>query len=719
MKIAVVYNRDSRNVINLFGMPNRERIGLRTIRRLTDALKQGGHQVVSMEADKDLVDRLEDFMPQVIKGERPGMVFNVSYGLQGQARYTHVPSILEMVGIPYVGSGPLGHSLALDKVVTKMLLRQRNVPTPDFAVLDTPEAELPPDLAYPMIVKPKNEAVSFGLKVVDDEDSLREAASVIFNEFHQPVLAEQYITGREINVGVLGNDPVEAFEPVMLHFGEGAQIYTYEDKTGRSGREIRPICPAPIGAELTERAKEIAIQTFNVLGLSDCARIDMRLDDAGRLFVLEANSLPSLGEHGSYLVGAAYAGLDFTQFVNRLVDVATARYFGVPNVSPLEAGPKDVGGRILQYVTQNRERIERQLRDWVQLSSSTNDPVGIEQAVGKAAQMLEGLGLQPVDELTDGPEVWTWSTPAWSDGGTLLIANLDTPVDTAVAAQPYRRDPEWVYGEGIGTSRGSLTILEFALRALRRVRRLRRTPLAVLLYTDEGRSALHSAQLIREAASRARRVIVLSPVQDAGDLVTNRRGSRRYRLDVEGEPIRPGQRGRRVPVLRWTWKKLDEMTEMTSSKTRLAVEVLDIAPEKHPMMAPHRVSATVMVTYFNAEDAERVERRMREILGKRGRTWKLTMLSDRPPMKERAAGMRLARALEAVCRDLELPVGHHSSAWPSVAGLVPARVGCVCGLGPVCRDRGTAAEAVQRVSLVQRALLLAAFLSESGRERKK
>ena len=183
MKIAVVYNRDSKNVINLFGMPNREKIGLQTIKRLSDALKKGGHQVMSLEADKDLVDRLEDFMPQVIQGERPGMVFNVSYGLQGQARYTHVPSILEMVGIPYVGSGPLGHSLALDKVVTKMLLRQRGVPTPDFAVLDTPQAELPPDLTYPMIVKPKNEAVSFGLKVVDDEESLREATGVIFNEF--------------------------------------------------------------------------------------------------------------------------------------------------------------------------------------------------------------------------------------------------------------------------------------------------------------------------------------------------------------------------------------------------------------------------------------------------------------------------------------------------------------------------------------------------------
>ncbi|MFQ6047675.1 MAG: D-alanine--D-alanine ligase, partial [Gemmatimonadales bacterium] len=81
-------------VINLFGMPNREKIGRKTIKRLTDALKKGGHQVIALEGDKDLVERLEEFMPRVVHGERPGMVFNVSYGIQGQARYTHVPSIL-------------------------------------------------------------------------------------------------------------------------------------------------------------------------------------------------------------------------------------------------------------------------------------------------------------------------------------------------------------------------------------------------------------------------------------------------------------------------------------------------------------------------------------------------------------------------------------------------------------------------------------------------
>ena len=179
MKIAIVYNQGSDKVINLFGIPNKEIIGLQTIKRIADGLKKGGHVVRSFEGGKDLVDHLEEFMPRVLKGERPGMAFNISYGIQGQARYTHVPSILEMVGIPYVGSGPLAHSLALDKVVAKMIFRQQGIPTPDFTVLDAPGFEAP-RLKYPLIVKPKNEAVSFGLKIVTSEKELREASDFIF-----------------------------------------------------------------------------------------------------------------------------------------------------------------------------------------------------------------------------------------------------------------------------------------------------------------------------------------------------------------------------------------------------------------------------------------------------------------------------------------------------------------------------------------------------------
>ena len=535
MRVAVVYNRDSRNVINLFGMPNQEKIGLKTIKRLTDALRAGGHQVTAVEADKELISKLESFMPRVVAGERPGMVFNVSYGLQGQARYTHVPSILEMVGIPYVASGPLGHSLALDKVVTKMILRQNGIPTPEFAVLETPEMPIPDGLPYPMVVKPKNEAVSFGLAVVHDADELRTSAKVIFDRFSQPVLAEQYIEGREINVGLLGNSPPEALPPVLLSFGDGPQIYTYEDKTGRSDREIQPVCPAPISDELSAKAKEIAVRTFSALGLYDCARVDMRMDADDNLYVLEANSLPSLGEHGSYLVGAAHMGLDFAAFVNRLVEVASARYFGTPQPPPVDARAADPSQRAFGFVTQRRDAMERSLRRWVEVSSRTDDPVGLSRAAERAGRIFADVGMRPVPELTDDPEAHTFETAKGLDGGVLLVAHLDVPVIDGGVQQGFRRDPEWLYGEGVGRSRASLVMLEYALRALRSTRSLRRVPLGVLLYCDEGRDAAHSRRLIEQAAARAEHVLV----------VPSRNRRPRDRHPAAGQPaLRPHHRGR-------------------------------------------------------------------------------------------------------------------------------------------------------------------------------
>ena len=718
MRIAVVYNRDSQSVINLFGIPNREKIGMKTIRRLTDALRKGGHEVVALEGDKDLIDRLEDFMPRVVHGERPGMVFNVSYGLQGQARYTHIPSILEMVGIPYVASGPLGHSLALDKVVTKMILRQNDVPTPDFAVLQTPDMPLPPDLRYPMIVKPKNEAVSFGLKVVQNEDELREAARVIFDEFHQAVLAEQFIEGREVNVGLLGNNPPEAFPPVELVFGEGApSIYTYEDKTGRSGRTISYACPAPIGEALTAKAVEVARKSFECLGIYDCARVDMRLDREGRLYVLEVNSLPSLGEHGSYLVGAAHVGLDFAAFVNRLVEVACARYFGTPSPPLLDKKSADPRSHVLSYITQRRAQIERDLREWVELSSRTGDPIGIQQATRKVGQIFDSMNLKRVPELSDDPEVFTWETARGLEGGLLLVAHADVPMDQRTPHQPFRREPEWLYGEGIGTSRAPLVMLEYVLRSLRSIRRLRRLPLGICLYTDEGRGAQVSREKIQAAAARAKRVIVLRPGTRGDGVIVRRRGNRKFRLRVVGEGPFPGRGVQDRATLRWTCQKLEALSLLNSAKDRVSLSTLDMRTERHPMRLPHRVTAHLLMTYPDPSVADLVEARMRSILGRGGPKWELAVESDRPPMRERPINNRFLKTIAEIAVDQKVVLKKDTSSWASVAGLVPPKVACLCGVSPVARDRGTPQESIQRISLIQRTLILAELLATELEDR--
>lgn len=705
MKIAVIYNRESEKVINLFGVASREKYGLKSINRIVAALKQGGHSVAAFEGDKDLIANLEEFMPRVLKGENPGMAFNLSYGIQGQARYTHVPGILEMVGIPYVGSGPLGHSLALDKVVAKMLFAQSGVSTPEFAVLERPDTPLP-DLPFPLIVKPKNEAVSFGIEVVHDAEALARAAGVIFERFGQAVLVERYIDGREVNVGLLGNGSPEALPVAELVFGEGPKIYTEADKKGSGGeRRVTVSCPAQLDEATAEAAKELGRRAFAALGLYDCARVDMRMDNEGRLYVLEINSLPSLGEHGSYTQAAAAAGLDFAALVNRLVDVASSRYFGTPAPTRLSSGGQ---GDLFNYVTQRRDRIEKRVRDLVGLSSRTSDPIGTRAVATTVGRTLCELGLTARDDLTDDRSVWLWETAASMKGGTLIVAHVDVPLPPDASGAAYRRDPEWLYGEGVASSRAPLATLEFALRSLR-AKRLRSTRLGVLLYGDEGQDMRYSAATLAKAAAEATRVLVLRP-GNAGDLAVHvRRGQRRYRLRVDGPARRIGTSSKKPDALAWLLARAETLRAMSSRKRRVSVDIVDIATSANPLMVPHRVDATVIVTYPDRAGVDELEAQIREALGKDAR-WSFEQVADRPPMHERMATAALADKLTSVAAAWELPFGVETSVWPSAAGLVPEHTAVVCGLGPVACDVHTPQEAVSRVSLVQRTLLLAGYL---------
>lgn len=710
MKIAIVYNHDFRNVINLFGLPNKEKIGRSTIKRITDALKAGGHQIKAIEGDKDLIGRLEEFMPRVLKGEQPGLVFNLSYGIQGQARYTHVPSILEMVGIPYVGSGPLAHGMALDKVVAKTIFNQHGLPTPDYTVLNSWE-DMTCELPCPLIVKPRHEAVSFGVRIVENETELRQAVEFIEKEYQQPALVERYIDGSEINVGLIGNNPTEALMPVELIFGKGGpDIYTYEDKTHRSGRKIGYNCPASISEQQTAEAQDLARRAFKALGCYDFARVDMRLDREGHFYILEVNSLPSLGGRGSYLVGAEHLGLDFTAVVNRLVEVASARYFGTPRPQRLSLKNADRGSLLLNFITQRRDMVERRIATWVNVSSRTHDPVGLRDSLNKLGESLESIGLEPVKEFTNHPSVVTWQTGAGFAGGTLLIGHMDIPLAREVPRQGFHRDAEWLYGEGIGLSRAPLVMLEFALKGLKHVRRLKNLPLGVLYYTDEGLDCEKSAEMIRKAASKAKQVLVLRAGNPGNKIIIQRRGQRKYLLTVEGPPGRIGKAGRDRDILSHVCAGIEKLAKLSSRKDRIAVAASNIETTSFPMLLPHRIVTTLLLSYPDQRSAEKVEKQMRQILSKDRMDFSLEMLSDRPAMTASRGNQQLAKELKYVADKWDIPLDHESSVWPTIAGLVTKPTKVVCGLGPISKQLYTPHEAVQRISLLQRTLLLAEFL---------
>jgi D-alanine-D-alanine ligase len=133
------------------------------------------------------------------------------------------------------------------------------------------------------------------------------------------------------------------------------------------------------------------------------------------------------------------------------------------------------------------------------------------------------------------------------------------------------------------------------------------------------------------------------------------------------------------------------------------------------MLLPHAVDATIMLSYGQESVADKTEEQIEEILGKEGFKWDLKLLSDRPPMKKRPANQRLAESLAEVAAQWDIPFGRESSLWPSVCGIVPSSVAAVCGLGPVAKDLYTPREAVERISLLQRTLLVAEFLAKAAK----
>jgi D-alanine-D-alanine ligase len=205
-------------------------------------------------------------------------------------------------------------------------------------------------------------------------------------------------------------------------------------------------------------------------------------------------------------------------------------------------------------------------------------------------------------------------------------------------------------------------------------------------------------------------VLVLRPGNEGERFIKQRRGQRKYKLVVEGRPRRSGHTSENLNAVLWFADRVDKIAKLTSRKDKVSIAPRNIRTSEFPMLLPHRVSADLLLTYLDAKRADAVESEVRRILGKNTLKWSVELVSDRPAMKDRLANQRLARAILNTAADWEIELHVDSSVWPSVGGLVTGKAGVVCGMGPVARNLYTPQEAVHRMSLIQRTLLLAQFL---------
>jgi len=303
-----------------------------TVEAIANALEGAGCEVIRIEADEGAYGELVR--------SRPDIVFNIAEGLRGESRESHIPAMLEMLGIPYTGSGPLTLAISLNKALTHRVLSASGIPSPSFQVFEGAEDEIDDGLGFPLVVKPLSEGSSKGIRndsLAMDEPSLRRQVSRILEVYKQPAIAEEFLPGREFTVGLIGNE-----EPTVLPIVEilldklpaGANpLYSYEakwvwDVPGNPVDIFR--CPPHISREVEDEVRRIAIGAFKVLGCKDLCRVDIRMDGAGVPRVMEVNPLPGLipnpDAHSCLPKAARAAGLTYDQLICTILWQALKRY---------------------------------------------------------------------------------------------------------------------------------------------------------------------------------------------------------------------------------------------------------------------------------------------------------------------------------------------------------------------------------------------------------
>ncbi|HVO43375.1 MAG TPA: hypothetical protein VMT34_12160 [Aggregatilineales bacterium] len=306
-----------------------------TIEAVKCALEACGHTVTALNTD--------DRLPAILCEASFDIIFNIATGFYGDNRQANLPAMLEYLRIPHTGSSVLAEAVTQDKPTMKTILQAHSLPTPPFQVFHNSRERLTRKLRFPLIVKLPAEGGSLGLtpdSVVHNETELRAQVALLLEKYGQGALVEEYIEGREFTVSVLGNNPPYVLPIVeRLYFGniriqldepEPAALDLYEQLTGQEYAytlvDTRSIAPAKLTDKEVELVEKVTVGAYQVLSCRDWARIDLRMDAQGNVYILDVNLEPAIAPEYALAKAARAAGWTFTTLVNRILEHAVERY---------------------------------------------------------------------------------------------------------------------------------------------------------------------------------------------------------------------------------------------------------------------------------------------------------------------------------------------------------------------------------------------------------
>jgi len=296
-----------------------------TIDAIKVALEESGCTVQLLEANKDFIHNLEK--------SKPDIVFNIAEGLGGRGREAHIPAILSFLGIPYTGSDEITLGIALDKALTKRVLASYGIKTPGYQVISDEKTAISTKLGFPLIVKPNAEGSSKGIfdtATAENPEELGKLVAANLKSYRQPMLVEEFVSGREFTVAVVGNgQDIKVFPPMEVKYkdmGKLRNIYSFDVKKNFR-KYIEYECPPRMDKRKIESMQRVAASVFNVLQCRDFSRVDFRMDDKGMIHFIEINPLPGLAPgYSDFILIASYNGHGYAETVRMVLNTALKRY---------------------------------------------------------------------------------------------------------------------------------------------------------------------------------------------------------------------------------------------------------------------------------------------------------------------------------------------------------------------------------------------------------
>jgi D-alanine-D-alanine ligase len=329
MKIGLSYDLKEEVSLNK-GHPEdalEEYDSLETVESIVAALECLGHSVVRLSGGRDFLNKILQC--------NVDFVFNIAEGRGNyRGREAQIPAILEMLDIPYSGSDPQCLSVSLDKPLTKKLVQSEGVRTPRWQVVSSRHelGEVCQDgFPLPAFIKPAFEGSSKGIRLgcmVEGREQMAEVTAKLLEQYQQPIMVEEFISGDEVTVGAVGNSPPQLVGMMRILPKKRDRFFVYSLEVKRDWQnQVEYECPARLEARVLKKLADFSLKAFEILGCRDFARLDFRLDQKGMPYFLEINPLPGLNPKSSDLPIMAYKmGWNYQELISSVLNAALERY---------------------------------------------------------------------------------------------------------------------------------------------------------------------------------------------------------------------------------------------------------------------------------------------------------------------------------------------------------------------------------------------------------